>query len=152
MKRVLTYGTYDLLHYGHIRLLQRAKALGDYLVVAVSTDEFNAIKGKKAYHNYDTRKKMLEAIRYVDLVIPEENWEQKINDVKEYHIDTVVMGSDWAGSDKFDYLKDYCEVVYLDRTEGISTTKIKDDLGLQEAVNGINQIPVTKEEREKESK
>ncbi len=141
MKRILTYGTYDLLHYGHIRLLQRAKALGDYLIVALSTDEFNEIKGKKAYHNYETRKKMLEAIRYVDLVIPEENWEQKINDVKEYYADVVVMGSDWAGSDRFDYLKDYCEVVYLDRTEGISTTKIKEDLGLQEPDNKINQIP-----------
>lgn len=141
MKRVLTYGTFDLLHYGHIRLLQRAKALGDYLIVALSTDEFNEIKGKKAYHNYETRKKMLEAIRYVDLVIPEENWEQKINDVKEYYADIVVMGSDWAGSDRFDYLKDYCEVVYLDRTEGISTTKIKEDLGLQEPDNRINQIP-----------
>lgn len=141
MKRVLTYGTFDLLHYGHIRLLQRAKSLGDYLIVAVSTDEFNAIKNKKSYHNYETRKKMLEAIRYVDLVIPEENWEQKINDVKEYHVDTVVMGSDWAGSDKFDYLKDYCELVYLDRTEGISTSKIKQDLGLQEPINGVDQIP-----------
>ena len=141
MKRILTYGTFDLLHYGHIRLLQRAKALGDYLIVAVSTDEFNAIKNKKSYHDYETRKKMLEAIRYVDLVIPEENWEQKINYVKEYKVDVVVMGSDWAGSDKFDYLKDYCEVVYLDRTEGISTTKIKSDLGLQEPINGVNQIP-----------
>ena len=141
MKRILTYGTYDLLHYGHIRLLKRAKELGDYLVVAVSTDEFNDIKGKKAYHNYETRKKMLEAIRYVDLVIPENNWEQKINDVKEYKIDTVVMGSDWAGSDRFDYLKEYCEVVYLDRTEGISTTKIKKDLGLQEPINGVDQVP-----------
>lgn len=144
MKRILTYGTFDLLHYGHIRLLQRAKALGDYLIVAVSTDEFNEIKGKKAYHNYETRKKMLEAIRYVDLVIPEENWKQKINDVKEYKIDVVVMGSDWAGSDRFDYLKDYCEVVYLDRTEGISTTKIKEDLGLQEPINGVDQIPEPK--------
>lgn len=141
MKRILTYGTFDLLHYGHIRLLQRAKALGDYLIVALSTDEFNEIKGKKAYHNYETRKKMLEAIRYVDLVIPEQNWEQKISDVKRYEVDIVVMGSDWAGSDKFDYLQDYCEVVYLDRTEGISTTKIKKDLGLQEPVSGINQIP-----------
>ena len=141
MKRILTYGTFDLLHYGHIRLLQRAKALGDYLIVALSTDEFNEIKGKKAYHNYETRKKMLEAVRYVDLVIPEENWEQKTNDVKEYHVDVVVMGSDWAGSDRFDYLKDYCEVVYLDRTEGVSTTKIKKDLGLQEPENHINQIP-----------
>lgn len=144
MKRILTYGTFDLLHYGHIRLLQRAKALGDYLIVAVSTDEFNELKGKKAYHDYETRKKMLEAIRYVDLVIPEENWEQKISDVKDYNVDVVVMGSDWAGSDRFNYLNEYCEVVYLDRTEGISTTKIKEDLGLQEPVNGINQIPETK--------
>lgn len=128
MKRVLTYGTFDLLHYGHIRLLKRAKALGDYLIVALSTDEFNALKGKKSYHPYKERKEMLEAIRYVDLVIPEENWEQKINDVREYKADIVVMGSDWANSDKFEYLKDYCEVVYLDRTEGVSTTKIKKDL------------------------
>ncbi len=141
MKRILTYGTYDLLHYGHIRLLQRAKALGDYLIVALSTDEFNETKGKKAYHNYETRKKMLEAIRYVDLVIPEQKWEQKISDVQEYKADIVVMGSDWAGSDRFDYLKDYCEVVFLDRTEGISTTKIKQDLGLQEPINGVNQLP-----------
>ena len=141
MKRILTYGTFDLLHYGHIRLLKRAKALGDYLIVALSTDEFNELKGKKAYHNYETRKLMLEAIRYVDLVIPEENWEQKINDVKEYKADVVVMGSDWAGSDRFNYLTDYCEVVYLDRTEGISTTKIKEELKLQNPINGINQIP-----------
>ena len=141
MKRILTYGTYDLLHYGHIRLLKRAKELGDYLVVAVSTDEFNQIKGKKSYHDYETRKKMLEAIRYVDLVIPENDWDQKISDVKEYKIDTVVMGSDWAGAEKFEILRDYCEVIYLDRTEGISTSKIKKDLGLQEPINGINQIP-----------
>lgn len=143
MKRVLTYGTFDLLHYGHINLLKRAKALGDYLIVAVSTDDFNELKGKKAYHNYETRKMMLEAVRYVDLVIPEENWEQKIDDVKKYQADIVVMGSDWAGSDRFDYLKDYCEVVYLPRTEGVSTTKIKKELGLQEPQNGINQIPHT---------
>ena len=141
MKRILTYGTFDLLHYGHINLLKRAKALGDYLVVAVSTDSFNKKKKKKAYHNYETRKMMLEAVRYVDLVIPEENWEQKIDDVKKYDIDIVVMGSDWAGSDRFDYLKDYCEVVYLPRTEGVSTTKIKEELKLQEPQNGINQIP-----------
>ena len=144
MKRILTYGTYDLLHYGHIRLLQRAKALGDYLIVALSTDEFNEQKGKKAYHNYETRKKMLEAIRYVDLVIPENNWEQKIDDVKKYFIDIVVMGSDWVGSDKFEILRPYCEVKYLDRTEGISTTKIKKELGLQNPINGIDQIPVVK--------
>lgn len=129
MVRVLTYGTFDLLHYGHIRLLRRAKQLGDYLIVAVSTDEFNAIKGKKAFHDYETRKMMLEAVRYVDLVIPEENWEQKVDDIVNYKVDICVMGSDWADSDKFDYLKDHCELVFLDRTEGISTTKIKEELG-----------------------
>lgn len=143
MKRVLTYGTFDLLHYGHIRILKRAKELGDYLVVALSTDEFNATKGKKAYHSYETRKKMLEAIRYVDLVIPENNWEQKIQDIKDYKIDVVVMGDDWAGSDKFDYLKDYCEVVFLERTPGVSTTMIKQDLQLQETIDGVDQVPRT---------
>lgn len=130
MKRILTYGTYDLLHYGHIRLLQRAKAMGDYLVVAISTDEFNAGKGKKAYHNYETRKEMLEAVRYVDLVIPEETWDQKRGDVETYKIDTVVMGSDWADDPRFECLRDLCDVVYLDRTEGISTTQIKQELNL----------------------
>ncbi len=144
MKRILTYGTFDLLHYGHIRILKRAKELGDYLIVALSTDEFNAIKHKKAYHNYETRKKMLEAIRYVDLVIPENNWEQKIDDVKNYYVDTVVMGDDWTGNEKFEILKDYCEVVYLPRTEGISTTKIKRDLKLQVPKNEVNQIPTPK--------
>jgi glycerol-3-phosphate cytidylyltransferase len=143
MKRILTYGTFDLLHYGHIRILKRAKELGDYLVVALSTDEFNAIKGKTAYHNYETRKKMLEAIRYVDLVIPENNWEQKVQDIKDYKIDVVVMGSDWADSDKFDYLKEYCDVVFLERTPGVSTTQIKNDLQLQEAVSGVDQVPQT---------
>lgn len=143
MKRILTYGTFDLLHYGHIRILKRAKEMGDYLVVALSTDEFNAIKGKKAYHSYETRKKMLEAIRYVDLVIPENNWEQKLQDVKDYKIDVVVMGDDWAGSDKFDYLKEYCEIAYLERTPGISTSQIKNDLGLQEPINGVDQVPKT---------
>ena len=130
MKRVITYGTFDLLHYGHINLLKRAKALGDYLVVAISTDEFNwNEKQKKCYFTYEQRKALVEAIRYVDLVIPETGWEQKKYDVHEYHIDTFVMGDDWEG--KFDFLKDYCEVVYLPRTEGISTTKIKEDLGLK---------------------
>lgn len=141
MKRILTYGTYDLLHYGHIRLLKRAKELGDYLIVALSTDEFNAIKGKHAYHNYETRKKMLEAIRYVDLVIPENDWDQKVDDVKKYYVDVTVMGGDWEGDPRFEKLRDYCDVVYLPRTQGISTSKIKEDLGLQEAKNGVNQIP-----------
>lgn len=128
MKRVITYGTFDLLHYGHINLLKRAKELGDYLVVVLSTDEFNwNMKGKKCFFTYEQRKKLLEAIRYVDLVIPEENWEQKISDVQLYQIDTFVMGDDWEG--KFDFLKDYCEVVYLPRTPEISTTQIKKELG-----------------------
>lgn len=126
MKRVITYGTFDLLHRGHINLLKRAKALGDYLIVGVSTDEFNALKGKKAYYSYEDRKYILEAIRYVDKVIPEKKWDQKIADVKKYHIDTFVIGDDWRG--KFDFLKPYCEVIYLPRTQGISTTQIKDDL------------------------
>ena len=141
MKKVLTYGTYDVLHYGHINLLRRARELGDYLIVALSSDEFNAIKNKKSYYTYEQRKMILEACRYVDLVIPEDNWEQKINDIIKYQADVVVMGSDWAGSDRFNYLNDYCEVVYLERTEGVSTTKIKSELKLQEPINGINQIP-----------
>jgi len=128
LRRVLTYGTFDLLHYGHVRLLQRAAALGDYLVVALSTDEFNASKGKCSFYSYGIRKEMLESIRYVDLVIPEENWEQKIDDIKRYEIDVVVMGSDWKDSPRFDYLKDYCELVFLDRTDGISTTDVKREL------------------------
>jgi len=128
--RVLTYGTFDLLHWGHIRLLKRARAKGDYLIVALSTDEFNLReKNKKTYHDYKTRKKMLEAVRYVDLVIPEDSWEQKQSDVEKYEVDIVVMGSDWANSDRFEYLKEFCRIVYLPRTEGISTTKIKKDLG-----------------------
>jgi glycerol-3-phosphate cytidylyltransferase len=127
MKRVITYGTFDLLHYGHINLLKRAKALGDYLIVALSTDEFNLReKNKVCYFSYEERKHLLEAIRYVDLVIPEESWEQKKTDVALYHVDTFVIGDDWAG--KFDFLKDQCQVVYLPRTPEISTTKIKKEL------------------------
>ena len=128
MHRVITYGTFDLLHYGHINLLRRAKAQGDYLIVALSTDEFNwNQKHKKCYFSYEQRKALLEAIRYVDLVIPEENWEQKRTDVHEYHVDTFVMGNDWDG--KFDFLRDEgVEVVYLPRTPEISTTQIKENL------------------------
>ena len=127
MKKIITYGTFDLLHYGHINLLRRAKKLGDYLIVALSTDEFNwNSKQKISYFNYEKRKMLLAAIRYVDLVIPEENWEQKVSDIKEFKIDTFVMGNDWEG--KFDFLKDVCEVVYLPRTKEISTTQIKKDL------------------------
>ena len=128
MKRVITYGTFDLLHYGHINLLKRAKELGDYLIVALSTDDFNwKEKHKKSYFSYERRKALLEAVRYVDLGIPEENWEQKRTDIHEYHVDTFVIGDDWTG--KFDYLKEEgCEVVYLPRTPEISTTQIKQDL------------------------
>ena len=127
MKRVITYGTFDLIHYGHINLLKRARELGDYLIVALSTDEFNwNSKQKKCYFSYQKRQQLLESIRYVDLVIPEECWEQKISDVQLYKVDTFVMGDDWAG--KFDFLKDYCQVVYLPRTPEISTTQIKTDL------------------------
>ena len=127
MKKVITYGTFDLLHYGHINLLRRAKELGDYLIVALSTDEFNwNEKRKKSFFTYEQRKRLLEAIRYVDLVIPENNWEQKISDVQEFKVDTFVIGDDWIG--KFDFLKDYCEVVYLPRTPEISTTQIKKEL------------------------
>lgn len=128
MKRIITYGTFDLLHYGHINLLKRARELGDYLIVALSTDEFNLnMKGKTCYFDFEKRKALLEAIRYVDLVIPEENWDQKKTDVHEYHIDTFVIGDDWKG--RFDYLKEEgCEVKYLPRTPEVSTTQIKRDL------------------------
>lgn len=129
MKTIITYGTFDLLHVGHINILRRAKAMGDYLIVAISSDEFNALKGKKAYYSFEDRKEILEAIKYVDKVIPEHNWEQKVEDVQNYNVDQFVMGHDWEG--KFDFLSEFCEVTYLPRTEGISTTKIKQDLKLQ---------------------
>lgn len=128
MKKVITYGTYDLLHIGHINLLRRAKELGDYLIVALSTDEFNwDEKQKKCYFTYEERKQILEAIRYVDLVIPETCWDQKRTDIHEYNVDTFVMGNDWEG--RFDFLKEEgAEVVYLERTPGISTSDIKKSL------------------------
>ena len=129
MRKVITYGTFDLFHVGHLNILKRAKAQGEYLVVAVSSDAFNAGKGKKAYYSQEDRMEILKAIKYVDEVILEESWDQKIRDVKEHDIDVFVMGDDWKG--KFDFLKDYCEVVYLPRTEGISSTKIKQDLSIK---------------------
>lgn len=123
MKRIITYGTFDILHYGHINLLKRARMLGDYLIVGLSSDEFNHIKNKKSYYTYEQRKTILEACRYVDLVIPENNWEQKIDDVQKYQADIFVMGDDWKG--KFDFLKDYCDVIYLPRTPDVSTTQTK---------------------------
>ena len=128
MKKVITYGTFDLLHYGHINLLRRAKSLGDYLIVGLSTDEFNnKEKNKECYFDFENRKLLLDAVRYVDLVVPEKNWKQKISDIQKYNIDVFVIGDDWKG--KFDYLKDFgVEVVYLPRTKEISTSKIKNDL------------------------
>ncbi len=121
--RVLTYGTFDVLHRGHIRLLQRARSLGDYLVVGISSDGFNQIKGKTSVFDYRDRKLILDHLELVDLVIPERGWNQKIADIKRHKIDVFVMGDDWRG--KFDFLRKYCEVVYLPRTKGISTTQIK---------------------------
>ena len=122
-KTVITYGTFDLFHYGHVEILRRAKALGDRLIVGLSTDEFNLTKGKKCEISFEKRKQLLECIEYVDLVIPEDNWDQKINDIQKNDIDIFVMGDDWKG--KFDYLDKYCEVHYFPRTIGISTTKLK---------------------------
>lgn len=125
-KTIITYGTFDLFHIGHLKLLQRIKDLGDKLIVAVSTDEFNALKGKKTIIPYDQRAEIVSNIKCVDMVIPENTWEQKIEDIKKYNVDIFTMGNDWEG--KFDFLKDYCEVVYLDRTEGISSTQLKQTL------------------------
>ncbi|WP_349532813.1 glycerol-3-phosphate cytidylyltransferase [Leuconostoc citreum] len=133
MRRVITYGTFDMLHYGHINLLKRAKELGDYLIVALSTDEFNwHEKQKKTYFSYEKRKQLLEAIRYVDLVIPETSWDQKITDVSLYQVDTFIMGDDWQG--KFDFIQEQtdADVVYLPRTPEISTTQIKQDLNTKD--------------------
>jgi glycerol-3-phosphate cytidylyltransferase len=126
MKKVITYGTFDLFHIGHLNLLKRAKALGDYLIVAVSSDEFNRIKGKNCQIRDVDRMEIVKAIRYVDEVILEESWDQKVKDIQEHDVDIFVMGDDWKG--KFDDLSAYCQVVYLPRTEGISTTQLKDEL------------------------
>lgn len=131
MKRVITYGTFDLLHYGHIELLRRAKEYGDYLVVALSSDEFNALKGKESHFDYQKRHEMLSAIKYVDEIVPENTWNQKTQDIKKHRIDILVMGGDWEG--KFDDLKSICEVIYFPRTPNISSTAIK-------AMHGITQL------------
>lgn len=126
MKTVITYGTFDLFHVGHVQLLKRAKALGDRLIVAISKDEFNASKGKAAYSSYEDRKTIVEACKYVDLVIPELTWEQKKTDVIDHSVDIFVMGDDWQG--KFDFLAEICEVRYLSRTPDISSSLIKQHL------------------------
>ena len=132
-KKVITYGTFDMFHVGHLELLKRVKSYGDELIVAVSTDEFNEIKGKKTIIPYHQRAEIVEAIKYVDKVIPEHHWEQKIEDIKKYDIDLFIMGDDWEG--KFDFLKEYCEVIYLPRTDGISSTALKDTLKTISSIN-----------------
>jgi glycerol-3-phosphate cytidylyltransferase len=127
MRKVITYGTFDLLHVGHVRLLKRLRELGDHLVVGVSTDEFNLGKGKRSVYSYEDRAEIVRSIAYVDEVIPESSWEQKRRDIVDLGIDVFAIGADWRG--KFDELEELCEVVYLDRTEGISTTSIKTTLG-----------------------
>jgi glycerol-3-phosphate cytidylyltransferase len=126
MKKVITYGTFDLFHHGHVKLLKRSRALGDHLTVALSSDEFNLGKGKKCYHSYVHREEILLAMRYVDEVIPENTWEQKVDDVCRLGINIFVMGDDWQG--RFDFLKEHCEVVYLPRTPDVSTSLIKQEL------------------------
>jgi glycerol-3-phosphate cytidylyltransferase len=139
MKRIITYGTFDLLHYGHINLLRRAKELGDYLIVALSEDEFNEnSKNKKCYFSYEERKHLLEAIRYVDLVVPEKSWNQKVHDIQLYQVDVFVMGDDWEG--KFDFMKEYCEAVYFPRTAMVSTTQIKGNFNKAELKKEHRQI------------
>ncbi len=125
-KTILTYGTFDMFHIGHLKLLERLSQLGDRLIVAVSSDEFNELKGKKTIIPYEQRAKIVEAIKYVDMVIPEHHWEQKVEDIKKYNVDIFAMGHDWEG--KFDELREYCEVLYFPRTEGISTTALKEQL------------------------
>ncbi len=125
-KTIITYGTFDMFHIGHLKLLKRLKAMGDELIVAVSTDEFNVLKGKKTLIPYQQRADIVAAIKYVDKVIPEDNWEQKVTDVATHNVSTFVIGDDWQG--KFDFLKEHCEVKYLPRTEGVSTTMLKQSL------------------------
>ena len=123
---IITYGTFDMFHIGHLKLLKRLKQMGDELIVAVSTDEFNTIKGKKTLMPYEHRAEIISSIKYVDRVIPEKSWEQKIGDIKKYNVNTFAIGEDWKG--EFDFLKDYCEVIYLERTKNISTSLLKKSL------------------------
>lgn len=125
-KTIITYGTFDMFHVGHLRLLQKLKKMGSKLIVAVSTDEFNELKGKKTLIPYEQRAEIVSCIKYVDIVIPENNWEQKINDILQYKVDIFAIGDDWEG--EFDFLKEYCEVIYLERTKDISTTQLKKSL------------------------
>lgn len=126
MTRIITYGTFDLFHVGHVRLLRRLKKLGTELYVGISSDEFNATKGKNSFFSYEERAEIVSACKYVDFVFKENCWNQKLTDIKTYNADIFAIGDDWKG--KFDFLKDTCQVFYLPRTEDISTTKIKETL------------------------
>jgi len=125
-KRIITYGTFDMFHIGHLKLLQRLKDMAEELIVAISTDEFNLGKGKKVMIPYEQRAEIVANIKCVDRVIPEESWEQKVKDIKKYNVDIFAIGDDWKG--EFDFLKEHCEVVYLERTKNISTTQLKKSL------------------------
>lgn len=133
MRKIITYGTFDLFHVGHLEILRRLRSIADYVLVGVSTDEFNAGKGKRAIFPYEQRASIVRSIRYVDQVIPEESWDQKVSDIERYSIDAFAIGDDWRG--KFDFLESKCEVIYLPRTPDISTTEIKQSLSLFSGVN-----------------
>ena len=137
-KTVITYGTFDLFHIGHLNLFKRLKLLGSRLIVAVSTDEFNAIKGKKSIIPFEHRIEIVRSIKYVDLAIPEYSWEQKLDDIKKYNVDIFAIGDEWKG--KFDYLREYCEVIYLPRTEGVSSSDIKQYLNLLSSLSELIKV------------
>ena len=126
MTTVITYGTFDMFHVGHLRLLKRLSEMGDKLIVAVSSDEFNELKGKKSLIPYEQRAEIIKSIQYVDMVIPEHSWEQKLDDIKQYEVDIFSIGDDWAG--EFDFLQEFCDVVYMKKTQDISTSQLKKSL------------------------
>jgi len=151
-KRIITYGTFDMFHIGHLKLLQRLSKMADEVIVAVSTDNFNEVKNKKVLIPYDQRAEIVSSIKYVTKVIPEENWEQKSEDIKKYEIDIFAIGNDWEG--KFDFLRDYCQVVYLERTRNISSTQLKKSLSSflsipkEEIINAFTILETLKKEFE----
>ena len=151
-KIILTYGTFDMFHIGHLRLIERLKAMGGTLIVGVSTDEFNETKGKKCIIPFEQRAEIVSAINGVSKVIPEVSWDQKISDIKKFNVDTFAMGNDWEN--KFDSLKQYCEVYYLERTEGISTTSLKEQLsvfksiGREELIKAFDTLEVLRKDFE----
>jgi glycerol-3-phosphate cytidylyltransferase len=138
MKRVITYGTFDLFHIGHLNILERLRGLGDQLIVAVSTDEFNATKGKQSVVPYAERARIIGGLKCVDMVIPENTWEQKPDDITNLNVSVFGMGDDWRG--KFDHLSKYCEVIYLPRTEGVSTTHLRETISTERSFKVANDL------------